>query len=61
VSMRGWRRTGQGALVGCSGAGEAQNCRRGAAEVADDGEQSRRRCRAEKKPRGENAGAGECK
>jgi hypothetical protein len=39
MSMRGWRRTGQGALVGCSGAGGARNCGRGAAEVADDGEQ----------------------
>jgi hypothetical protein len=29
--------------VGCSGAGGARNCGRGAAEVADDGEQSRRR------------------
>jgi hypothetical protein len=43
VSVRGWRRTGQGALVGCSGAGGARNCGRGAAELADDGEQSRRR------------------
>jgi hypothetical protein len=43
VSVRGWRRTGQGALVGCSGAGGARNCRRGAAEMADDGEQSWRR------------------
>jgi hypothetical protein len=28
--------------VGCSGAGGARNCGRGATEVADDGEQSRR-------------------
>jgi hypothetical protein len=41
VSVREWRRTGQGALVGCRGAGGAQNCGCGAAEVADDGEQRR--------------------
>jgi hypothetical protein len=29
--------------VGCSGAGGAWNCKRGAVEMADDGEQSRRR------------------
>jgi hypothetical protein len=43
VRMRGWRRTGQGALMGCSDAGGARNCGRGAAEMADDDEQSRRR------------------
>jgi hypothetical protein len=41
--MRTWKRTGQGALVGCSGAGGARDCGCGAAEMADDGEQSRRR------------------
>jgi hypothetical protein len=41
--VSGWRRTGQGALVGCSGAGGARDCGCGAAEMADDGEQSRRR------------------
>jgi hypothetical protein len=39
VSMSGWRRTGLRALVGCSGAGGARDCRGGAVEVADDGEQ----------------------
>jgi hypothetical protein len=43
MSTRRWRRTSQGALVGCSGAGGAQDCGCGAAEMADDGEQSRRR------------------
>jgi hypothetical protein len=43
VSASGWRKTGQGALVGCSGAGGARDCGCGAAEVADDGEQRRRR------------------
>jgi hypothetical protein len=38
VSARGWRRTGQEALVGCSGAGGARDCRHGAVEVADGGE-----------------------
>jgi hypothetical protein len=38
--MSGWRRTGQGALVGCSGAGRARDCGCGAVEMADDGEQS---------------------
>jgi hypothetical protein len=42
VSTREWRRTGQGALVGCRGAGGARNCGCGAAEVVDDGEQRRR-------------------
>jgi hypothetical protein len=42
VSVRGWKRTGQGALVGCSGAGGARDCGCGAAEVADDDEQRRR-------------------
>jgi hypothetical protein len=42
VSVREWRRTGQGALVGCSGAGGARDCWCGAAEVADDGEQRQR-------------------
>jgi hypothetical protein len=39
VSARGWRRTGQEALVGCSGAGGARDCGHRAAEVADGGEQ----------------------
>jgi hypothetical protein len=39
VSASGWRRTGREALVGCSGAGGAQGCGCGVAEVADDGEQ----------------------
>jgi hypothetical protein len=38
VSMRGWRRASQEALVGCSSAGGARDCRCGAAEVADGGE-----------------------
>jgi hypothetical protein len=42
VSVRRWIRTGQGALVGCSGAGGARDCGCGAAEMADDSEQSRR-------------------
>jgi hypothetical protein len=41
--VSGWRRTGQRALVGCSGAGGARDCGCGAAEMADDGEQSWRR------------------
>jgi hypothetical protein len=43
VSASGWRRTGQGALVGCSGASGARDCGCGVAEMAEDGEQSRRR------------------
>jgi hypothetical protein len=39
VSTRGRRRAGQGALVGCSGAGGARDCGCGAADVAVDGEQ----------------------
>jgi hypothetical protein len=41
VSVCGWRRTGQRALVRCSGASGARDCGCGAAEMADDGEQSR--------------------
>jgi hypothetical protein len=41
VSARRWRRTGQGALVGCIGAGGARDCGCGVANMADDGEQSR--------------------
>jgi hypothetical protein len=33
VSTSGWRRTSQGALMGCSGAGGARDCGCGAAEV----------------------------
>jgi hypothetical protein len=43
VSTSGWRRTGQRALVGCSGADGARDCGCGAAEVANDGKQRRRR------------------
>jgi hypothetical protein len=39
VSTSGWRRTGQGALVGCSGADGAWDCGCEAAEVADNGEE----------------------
>jgi hypothetical protein len=39
VSASGWRRTGQGALVGCSGADGARDYGCGVAKVADDGEQ----------------------
>jgi hypothetical protein len=42
VSARGWRRTGQGALVGCSGADGARDCGCGAEEVADSGEKGLR-------------------
>jgi hypothetical protein len=38
VSANGWRRTVQGALVGCSGAEGARDCGCEAAEVADDSE-----------------------
>jgi hypothetical protein len=41
--VSGWKRIGQGALVGCSGAGGARDCGCGVVEVADDGEQRRRR------------------
>jgi hypothetical protein len=62
VSVRGWRRTGQGALVACSGAGGARDCGCGVAEVADNGEQRLRRSggdggRVEKKPRNRNVAA----
>jgi hypothetical protein len=40
--VREWRRIGYEASVGCSGASRAQNCGRGAAEAADDGEQRAR-------------------
>jgi hypothetical protein len=58
VSARGWRRTGQGASMGCGGAREALGCGRGAVEAANGGEQKLRRrsgdgSRAEKKNRGE--------
>jgi hypothetical protein len=43
TNMREWRRIGYEASVGCSGAGGARNCGCGAAEAADDGEQSVRR------------------
>jgi hypothetical protein len=43
VSARGWRRVGQEALVGCSGADGARDCGCGAAEVADGGEKRLRR------------------
>jgi hypothetical protein len=43
VSASGWRRTSQGALVGCSGADGARDCGCGAVEVADNGEQRVRR------------------
>jgi hypothetical protein len=39
VSARGWRRAGQGALVGCSGAGGARDCGCGVVQVANGGEQ----------------------
>jgi hypothetical protein len=39
VSVRGWRRTGQGASVGSGSDREAPGCGRGAAELANDGEQ----------------------
>jgi hypothetical protein len=38
VSARGWRRTGQGASMGCGGDREAPGCGRGAAELANGGE-----------------------
>jgi hypothetical protein len=40
TNMREWRRIGYEASVGCSGAGGAWNCGCGAAEAADNGEQS---------------------
>jgi hypothetical protein len=43
MSAREWRRTGLGALVGCSGAGGARDCMFGVAEVADGGEERLRR------------------
>jgi hypothetical protein len=39
VSVRGWRRTGQGASVRCGGADGTRDCGSGVAKVADDGEQ----------------------